>query len=139
MIGSVFRFCVVGSLVAVVDFSCLWVFKQFLPRMAAVSVSYFIAVTTHFCLNKWWVFGAREEPQVAEVARYLTIVFCCWLCTISVVWLSLRFITHNLFVARALAMPIATIVSFLGMRLFVFRRHCSPLPDEKKSAANSVE
>jgi putative flippase GtrA len=139
MIGSVIRFCVVGSLVAVIDFSCLWLFKQFLPRMAAVSASYFIAVATHFCLNKWWVFGSRQEAQVAEVARYLTMVFCCWLCTISVVWLSLRFITQNLFVARALAMPIATVVSFLGMRLFVFRGHSSPGPEEKKSAADSVE
>jgi putative flippase GtrA len=139
MIGSVIRFCIVGSLVAVVDFSCLWLFKQFLPKLGAVSASYFIAVATHYCLNKWWVFGSREEPQVAEVARYLTMVFCCWLCTISVVWLSLRFITHNLFLARALAMPMATIVSFLGMRMFVFRRNSLPIPEEKKNAADSVE
>ena len=122
MIGSVFRFCVVGGLVAALDFGSLWLFKQFLPRMIAVTLGYFIGVATHFCLNKWWVFGSRKELHAAEVARYISLVVACWLCTVTVVWLSLKFITTNVYVAKALAVPLAAILAFVMMRRFVFRR-----------------
>ena len=122
MIGAAFRFCAVGTLVAGLDFASLWLFKQFLPRLVAVSIAYFIGVSAHFCLNKWWVFRSQRELHAAEMARYAITVFSCWLCTISVVWLALRLVTDNLFVARFLAIPLAAMVSFVMMRRFVFPR-----------------
>lgn len=121
MAHSFIRFGVVGVLVFGIDFAAIWLFKQFLPRLAAVSLAYFLAVSVHFGLNKWWVFRAQEKVRGAELARYVLTVVVCWLCTVMVVWLALRFVTNNVFVAKLFAMAPATLLSFLLMRRFVFR------------------
>jgi putative flippase GtrA len=121
MMRATVKFCVVGALVAALDFGALWLFKQFMPRLLAVSLAYFIGVSTHFCLNKWWVFGARANLHAAELARYILTVLACWLCTMAIVSLALRFITENIFIAKATAIPPTTILGFLLMRFFVFR------------------
>jgi putative flippase GtrA len=115
------KFCVVGALVAGVDFCALWGFQTFLPKLLAVSLAYFIAVATHYALNKWWVFRAQPNVRALEVARYVLTVLVCWLCTVGVVWLALRFVSSNIFVAKLLAIPPATLLSFVLMRRFVFR------------------
>lgn len=121
MTRSFFRFGFVGALVFGIDFGALWLFKQFVPRLVAVSLAYFLAVAVHFSLNKWWVFRAQANVRGMEVARYVFTVFVCWLCTVGGVWLALRFATNNVFVAKLLAIPPATLLSFLLMRRFVFR------------------
>jgi putative flippase GtrA len=115
------KFCVVGALVAGVDFGALWLFHLFLSELLAVSLAYFVAVATHYGLNKWWVFRATAKVRAGEVVRYVLMVIVCWLCTVGVVWLALRFVSSNIFVAKLLAIPPATLLSFVLMRRFVFR------------------
>jgi putative flippase GtrA len=121
MIHSFFRFGVVGVLVFGIDFAALWLFKQFVPRLVALSLAYFLGVSVHFSLNKWWVFRAHANVRGMELVRYVLTVVVCWLCTISVAWLALRFVTNNVFVAKLIAIPLASLLSFLLMRRFVFR------------------
>ena len=121
MSRSLYKFCTVGGVVFCVDFAVLWLCQLFLPRLVAVSIAYFVAVAVHFSLNKWWVFRAEANVRALEVARYVLTVLVCWLCTVGVVWLALRFATSNVFVAKLLAIPPATLLSFVLMRRFVFR------------------
>jgi len=39
----------------------------------------------------------------------------------AVVWIALRFLTENIFLAKALAVPPAAVLAFVLMRRFVFR------------------
>jgi putative flippase GtrA len=121
MSRSFAKSCFVGAVVFGVDFAALGLFQSFLPQLLAVSVAYLIAVSVHYSLNKWWVFESRLAIHRAEVARYLLMVAACWFCTVAVVWLALRFLTGNIFVAKALAIPPVTILGFVLMRRFVFR------------------
>jgi putative flippase GtrA len=116
------RFCVVGATVFAFDFSMLWVFHHFFPKLVAVSIAYIMGVTLHFCLNKWWVFQAGYLPAGSQVVRYLLNVAACWLCTVSFVWLVLHMLTGNVFIAKAIAIPPTTLLGFLLMRFFVFRK-----------------
>lgn len=121
MIGSVFRFGVVGAVVCGLNFGLLWLFKRIVPELVAVAIAYFLAVAVHFTLNKLWVFGSRTTVRGGEVTRYVLMVVICALCTSTMVWLVFRFLTKNVFVANALALVPATLLSFLLMRRFVFR------------------
>ena len=121
VLGKAMKFCVVGVLVCGVDFAAIWLLKQLLPRLTAVSIAYFIAVAMHFCLNKWWVFGTRTNLHASELARYVATVLACWLCTMAVVFLALQFITGDIYLAKAVAIPPTTVLGFLLMRAFVFR------------------
>jgi putative flippase GtrA len=116
------RFLVVGGVVCGVDFLLLGLLRNFLPTLTAVSLAYITAVSVHYCLNKWWVFESRLPVDVRELARYLVAVLACWLCTVAVVWLMLRLVTANVFLAKFAALFPATVVSFVLMRWFVFPR-----------------
>jgi putative flippase GtrA len=121
MLTQVFRFCVVGTVVFAVDFAALWVLQGYLPQLVAVSVAYFLAVAVHFSLNRWWVFGRNKKFCATELGQYSMMVAACWLCTVLVVWIALQSITANVLIAKALAVPPATFLSFVLMQRFVFR------------------
>ncbi|HXG47791.1 MAG TPA: GtrA family protein, partial [Methylomirabilota bacterium] len=96
-------------------------FVLFLPRLAAVAAAYVLAVFTHFQLNRRWVFDGARTPAGAQFRRYVLVVAVCWGCTVGVTALALAGLTDNVFLARAAAIPPATVLSFLLMRGFVFR------------------
>ena len=121
MTRSFVRFGIVGAFVFGIDFGAIWLFKRFVPPLVAVSLAYFLAVATHFGLNKWWVFRSQANVRGMELVRYVLTVWVCWLCTVSVAWLALRFATSNVFVAKLMAILPASLLSFLLMRGFVFR------------------
>jgi len=122
-----FRFCVVGSTVAVVDFGSVWLLSHFLRPLVAVSIAYFIGVACHFLLNKFWVFQCRRSDYFRQLMQYLTVVVSSWLTTIATVQLSLSTVTHNILIAKVFAVPPATLVAFLLMQFFVFRKsHPTP-------------
>jgi len=100
----------------------LWVFNHFLPKLVAVSIAYIMAVTLHFSLNKWWTFQAGNLPVGGQVARYLLNVVACLICTDVLVWLVLLTLTENVFIAKAIAIPPTTILGFVLLRCFVFRK-----------------
>src|SRR5215210_3420762 len=103
MLTSAFRFGLVGAVTFAVDFAALWFLKRFLPDLTAVSGAYLLAVAVHFSLNRAWVFHREKKSWTTELSRYVLTVGLCWLCTILVTWLALRWVTTNLFVAKALA------------------------------------
>ena len=121
-VARLFRFCVVGGVVAGFDFSLVWLFVRVLPPLGAVALAYLLAVALHFCLNRWWVFAAADAPASRQLPRYALTVAACWLCTVGVTVLALATFTANVFVAKILALPCATLLGFFLMRGFVFRR-----------------
>ena len=123
IIGKGIRFGLVGGFVCLVDLAMLWVWSRFTSPIVAVSAAYFIAVTVHFCLNKWWVFRNQSTAVGAQVFKYALTVAACWLCTVAVFSLSLRWVTMNIFIAKIIAVPPTTLLSFVMMRGFVFRHY----------------
>lgn len=117
-----FRFCLTGGFVFGVDLAMLWVWSRFTPALVAVSAAYFIAVSVHFCLNKWWVFGNHSEAYRAQLVKYALTVGACWLSTVILFSLALRFFTASLPVAKLFALPPTTALGFLLMKCFVFRQ-----------------
>ena len=115
------RFCAVGGLVAAADFGLIWLFVHGLPRLGAVALAYLLAVGLHFCLNRWWVFAASQSPPITQLKRYGLVVAVCWLCTVAVTAFCLAALTANVFLAKAAAIPPATLLGFILMRNYVFR------------------
>jgi putative flippase GtrA len=120
--ADVIRFCFVGGLVFAIDYACIWAFKKALPPLGAVCLAYVIAVSVHYLLNKLWVFpAAGRADSFGDVPRYVTTVVICWICTVSLVAFGLRFISPNIYLAKALAIPPTTLLGYLLMKRWVFR------------------
>ena len=118
----VVRFCAVGALVLALDLCLVYFLSRILSPTPAVTISYLIAVNAHFWLNRMWVFEAKTPISALEFIRYGSAVLLCLGCTISTVWVVLHFISSKILIAKAIAVPPTTLLSFLLMRAFVFRQ-----------------
>ena len=114
------RFACVGAAVFGLDFALLWVLQKFLWPLAAVSTAYLLAVTTHFCLNKWWVFRERRGLCLPQVGRYGLMVLLCWVATVGIVAGGLQ-LGANVYLAKLMAIPPVTGLGYVLMRCMVFR------------------
>jgi putative flippase GtrA len=124
--GRVFRFvrfATVGASVALIDFSSVAVLSRLLPPLVAVSIAYFIGVTCHFLLNKFWVFRCRRKDYAKQLIQYAGVIVNNWVITIAVVQVCLSTFTSNVLIAKLCAIPCATLCNFLLMQLVVFRSH----------------
>jgi putative flippase GtrA len=116
------RFCIVGTTVAAIDFTLVWLLSSRIPPLIAVSIAYLIAVCCHFLLNKMWVFRCRRSDHVRQFMQYFAVVVASWLTTITIVHFCLSSFTTNVLIAKLFAVPPASAVAFLLMQFFVFRR-----------------
>lgn len=125
-IHRLIRFCVVGGTVAVVDFGSVWLLSHFVRPLVAVSIAYFVGVTCHFLLNKFWVFQCRRSDYIRQLMQYFAVVVSSWLTTVAIVHFCLSSFTNNVLIAKLCAVPPATLVAFLLMQFFVFRKSHRP-------------
>ena len=129
------RFCIVGATVAAIDFGLVWLLSRRLAPLVAVSIAYLTAVCCHFLLNKMWVFRCRRNDYVQQLMQYLAVVVASWLTTITIVHFCLAGFTTNVLIAKLFAVPPASLVAFLSMQFFVFRR---PRPTKSAPEATVV-
>ena len=136
------RFCIVGATVAAIDFTLVWLLSSRIPPLVAVSVAYLTAVCCHFLLNKMWVFRCRRSDYMRQLMQYFAVVVASWLTTITIVHFCLSGFTTNVLIAKLFAVPPATLVAFLLMQLFVFRKQktgvASPQPVGSRSRVTGV-
>jgi putative flippase GtrA len=132
------RFATVGASVAVIDFSCVAVFSRFLLPLVAVSIAYFIGVTCHFLLNKFWVFRCRRKDYGKQLVQYAGVILNNWVITIVVVQICLSTFTSNVLIAKLCAIPCATMCNFLLMQLVVFRERRPEQSAEDLSYSSSL-
>ena len=117
------RFATVGASVAAIDFSSVAILSRFLAPLVAVTIAYFIGVSCHFLLNKFWVFRCQRSDHLKQLVQYAAVILNNWVITIVVVHLCLTNLTSNVLIAKACAIPCATMCNFLLMQLVVFRPH----------------
>jgi len=115
------RFCVAGGIVALADLGMVRLFAFVMAPLVAVGTAYLLAVSLHFCLNRWWVFAAREAPATGQLKRYVLTVAACWGSTLAITAFALATITSHVVLAKVLAIPPVTLLGFVLMRGFVFR------------------
>jgi putative flippase GtrA len=117
------RFATVGASVAVIDFSSVAALSRLLPPLIAVSFAYFIGVTCHFLLNKFWVFRCRRKDYGKQLIQYGFVTSTNWFITIVVVQLCLSTFTPNVLISKLCAIPCAMMSNFVLMQMLVFRSH----------------
>jgi putative flippase GtrA len=132
------RFATVGASVAAIDFGSVAIFSRFLAPLIAVTVAYFIGVTCHFLLNKFWVFRCRRSDYLKQLLQYGAVILNSWIITIIVVQVCLSTFTSNVLVAKLFAIPAATMCNFLLMQFVVFRAHRSEPEEERLQYSSSL-
>jgi putative flippase GtrA len=118
------RFCGVGATGYVINLAvfaaCVHGFG--IDYRIAAGIAFLVAVTNNFLLNRHWTFDARAGHAGFQAARFLTVSAAAF--GFNLVWLLLLVDGFGLakVPAQAAAIAIATPVSFLGNKLWSFRK-----------------
>jgi dolichol-phosphate mannosyltransferase len=88
----------------------------------AAGLAFLVAVTNNFLLNRHWTFDARHGHAGSQAARFLAVSLAAF--AFNLLWLLV--LVDGFAVAKvpaqAVAIAIATPVSFLGNKLWSFRK-----------------
>ncbi len=139
---QIVRFGIVGTLNTTIDVLTLnillWRFPTHDANLLLLynSIAYTLGALNSFGLNKYWTFKRRQAINGGELVRFAIVNIAGFLCNDSIIWITARIlhplIASNLLWANAsklTALSGTMIVSYLGMRLWVFasksqeRRH----------------
>ena len=115
-------FCAVGAAGYVVN---LVVFAAAMRagagHLGAAAGAFLVAVTSNFMLNRRWTFrGAGHGALSAQAGRYLLVSVAAFVAGLGFLELLVG-VGVSAFVAQALAIVLATPVTFLGQKLWSFR------------------
>jgi putative flippase GtrA len=130
------RFCIVGTLNAVIDFGVLNLLLWLYPTantwktLEYNSVAVLLASTNSFFWNKYWTFQQRNPITFQETYRFIVVASGTTLMNDSLMWLLGRtfpgimgssLIGANILKLGAIVGTMS--ISFFGMRLWVFFQH----------------
>jgi len=127
------RFGLVGGLNTLVDLlilnGLLWLFPttSSLMLLAYNALAYSLGAVNSFLLNKYWTFGHRQKTTRRELVRFTLTTLCGIGWSNSILWLAST-VLHPFLVnptvwanaSKVLAIGGTALISYLGMRLWVF-------------------
>lgn len=127
------KFAIVGFLNTTIDFGILNFISLKFNIYSGVKIigvnplSFVVAGTNSFLLNKYFTFGEKTKIEAGEVLRFLFITLTGLFINTGIVFLATNYISFNglsqgqiLNLGKALATGISLFWNFFGMRIFVF-------------------
>jgi len=116
------RFAVVGALVAGVHSLLIWYFHSVagLGPRTSFWAGYFPAVTTHFCLTKWWTFRCQRRDLLRQLRNYGVAAAIAAAVQFAIYHTALLFVTPNPNLAYLIAAAAGMALSFVLMQRKVF-------------------
>jgi putative flippase GtrA len=104
----------------VVDFGVLGLLREWIPPTAAFSGAYVAGAAIHFLLNKHWTFRCGRADLAKQLAEYLVVIGITYLVQLAGFRGGLALFSHNVYLAKAMAMPLGTIVGYFLLKMHVF-------------------
>jgi putative flippase GtrA len=135
LLWQLLRFGMVGGLNTAIDLllfnSLLWIWptQNTSYLIAYNSFAYAFGAINSFILNKYWTFQHKQQTSYAEVLRFAITTLCGIICNDCILWIAGTFL-HPVMInatlwanaSKVLAISGTFMVSYVGMRLWVFAR-----------------
>lgn len=119
------KYCMVGAsgfAVNLVVYSLL-VENVKMHYLAGATISFTVAVTNNFVLNKYWTFGNPQGDTFTQAGRFIVVSVSSLLLNLLVLRLLIEdFGVSNKIYAQSLAIALVTAFNFVGNKLWSFRQ-----------------
>ncbi|MHB1054466.1 MAG: GtrA family protein [Thermoleophilia bacterium] len=119
------KYCVVGVSGFAVNLMIYSVLVEHvhLHYLVGATVSFTVAVTNNFVLNKYWTFGNPDGDLMTQVGRFLVVSVTSLILNLLILRLLVEdFDMNNNITAQAIAIIFVTGLNFLGNKLWSFRQ-----------------
>jgi putative flippase GtrA len=115
------RFCVVGGSGYVINVGLFALAYQSLPYLIAFAIAFAVAATSNFVWNRVWTFRIEHGVPHVQYARFLAVSLLALVIDLVALALLVEVFGVHKTVAAAIAIVVATPISFLGNKLWSFR------------------
>ena len=115
------RFVVTGGTATLIDFMVYMLLRTYIGSGWGKFVSMLCANVFSFIMNKRWTFSVDEKADIWMVVRYVIVLGVNIGVNVGVNQLSLK-LTNMVILSFVIATGCATIINYLGQKLFVYKR-----------------
>src|SRR5260221_7563852 len=115
------RFWVVGGSGFVINVGLFWLAYRDLPYMVAFVIAFAVAATNNFIWNRVWTFKIEHGVPHVQYARFLAVSLGALAIDLVALALLVEVGGVRKPIAAAIAIVVATPISFLGNKLWSFR------------------
>src|SRR3954466_381497 len=116
LILTLVRFGLVGSTVTLVFMGLNRWLGPKLGKNKAFLVAYPPTVALHFCLNKWWTFGAPRTDASRQISQYIVLTLVAFLIQLGIFQLLTRYTRLRPWLASGVATVAQMALAFFVMR-----------------------
>ncbi len=118
------KYCVVGIIGVFVNMGIytLLVGAAHLYYLGGATISFAVAVTNNFLLNKYWTFGNPEGSSIAQARRFLIVSLLSLLLNLLVLRLLVEEVHLESVAAQMIAISVVTVLNYLGNKKWSFRQ-----------------
>ncbi len=116
------KFALVGLGGVVIDFSITWLIKEKIkwsPYIANAS-GFLVAASVNWYLNRIWSFESQNQDILMEYSNFIGVALLGLLINTSILFLSIKRLNLNFYLAKTLAIGITTIWNFLANYFYTF-------------------
>jgi len=123
-VGQFWKYCLVGASGFVINLMVYSIMVSSFDAhyLLAGTVSFTVAVTNNFILNRYWTFGSSERDIFSQASRFLVISVSSWALNMVLLRLFIEDGNMNQYVAQAVAIGMVTVLNFTGNKLWSFRQ-----------------
>src|SRR6185437_13543851 len=115
------RFLVVGASGYVVNLAVFYLADRSMPYPIAFILAFVVAATSNFVWNRWWTFRVHHGVPHHQYMRFLTVSALALGIDLIVLTTLVEWVGMSPLAAAAVAIVIATPVSFLGNKIWSFK------------------
>jgi putative flippase GtrA len=115
------RFCVVGATGYVVNLAAFAVADRWFRYQVAFALAFAVAASSNFVWNRLWTFRVTHGVPHHQYARFLTVSAVALVVDLVVLTVLVEAAGMSRLAAAAIAILIATPISFLGNKVWSFR------------------
>ena len=120
--SSLVRFLLTGAANTLLGLAIIYALKLLgMHDVAANLLGYALGIWISYAMHASWSFEYRGSIRAA-LPRYVLVTVLAYLANLATVSVALYWWELNGYVAQALGIPPYALVSYLGSRLYVFRR-----------------
>lgn len=117
---QIIRFCGVGILNTIVGYGVFFLLVNYMYYLQALLIAHIVGVTHSFIWNKYWVFKSKKH-LLFEFIKFNLIYAIVFVANAIALFVSVDFLQVNPRLAQLILLPVITLVSFFGQKLWTFK------------------